>query len=162
MLLVVAGFPCKGLSSANIGGAGLQNKDSVLLFELVRLLGELRDVLSIKVRFLAECVASMSEAERVECSRLLGCAPVVVDASWISHCRRERLYWGDWFAEVAWQSTLNMRRGVLELRPPGGPGSTTRWKKPGVSWTRATGLDRFATFLRARPQKKEPPLCFAN
>ena len=101
LLLVVAGFPCKGLSSSNINGSGLRDKQSVLLFELVRLLVELREALTIKVRFLAECVASMNEAERMECSRLLACAPIVVDSAEISHCRRERLYWGDWFAEVA-------------------------------------------------------------
>ena len=162
LLLVCSGFPCKGLSSSNIQGDGLQNKQSVLLFELIRLLGELRSVLNIKVRFLAECVASMGEQERMECSRLLGCAPVIIDGACISHCRRERLYWSDWFAEVAWQAPRSLRRGVLELRPPGGPGVTARWKRPGVRWPRSSGLDRFATFLRARPQKKEPPLMFAN
>ena len=100
-MLVVAGFPCKGLSSSNIHGAGLRDKQSFLPFELVRLLAELRQELTIKVHFLAECVASMNEAERMECSRLLGCAPVVVDAACITHCRRERLCWGEWFAEVA-------------------------------------------------------------
>ena len=35
LLLVVAGFPCKGLSSSNIHGSGLHDKQSVFLFELV-------------------------------------------------------------------------------------------------------------------------------
>jgi site-specific DNA-cytosine methylase len=42
LLLVVAGFPCKGMSASNIHGSGLRDKQSVLLFELVRLRAELR------------------------------------------------------------------------------------------------------------------------
>ena len=51
LLRVVAGFPCKGLSSSNIHGAGLRDKQSVFLFELVRLLAELRQELTIKVHY---------------------------------------------------------------------------------------------------------------
>ena len=93
-LYVVAGFPCKGFSSANPGAKGLDNVQSVLLFELVCVIRELeRDLacVGISVRFCAECVASMKESDRVHCTRLLGCAPLVIDAGEISHARRQRL-----------------------------------------------------------------------
>ena len=61
-LYVVGGFPCKGFSLANPDAKGLASAQSVLLFELVRVLRELEDGLvgaRVRVRFLAECVASI-------------------------------------------------------------------------------------------------------
>ena len=45
VLLAVGGFPCKGLSSSNIFGEGIQNAQGVLLFEFVRVLRELEQTL---------------------------------------------------------------------------------------------------------------------
>ena len=95
----------------------------------------------------------MGEKEQVECTRMLGVASVLVDAKHITHCGRLRLYWMSFASEVPWPAHTHISRAVLELVPPGGPGPTSRWKRTGVSWPRSSGLVRFATFLRARPQK---------
>ena len=162
VLLVVGGFPCKGLSSANIGGAGITNEHSVLIFELLRLIRELREGLTCTVEFVAECVASMSPDQRVECTRLFGVSPILVHAHDISHARRSRLYWCSFAANVEWGCPTSDWHGCLQLHIPGGPGPTSRWKGGKVSWPRRSSVDRFNTFLRARPQKKEPILKFAN
>ena len=164
-LYVVAVFPCKGFSSANSGSKGLDNVQSVLLFELVRVIRELeRDLacVGISVRFCAECVASMKEPDRVHCTRLLGCAPLVIDAGEISHARRQRLLWCNFASEVSWHCPTSEWHDTLRLEPSGGPGPVSRWKAAHVAWPRKSGLDRFATFLRARPKDKEPPLFLAN
>ena len=55
-----------------------------------------------------------------------------------------------------------MWHDTLRLEPTGGPGPVSRWKGLHVAWPRKSGLDRFGTFLRARPKDKEPPLLLAN
>ena len=165
VLYVIGGFPCKGFSSANPDARGLANQQSIFLFELVRLLRELEvemGPLQIKVRFMAECVATMKNEDRVACTRLLGVAPIVMDAGTVSHARRDRLFWCNFASEVTWHCATEVWHDVLRLVPTEGPGPVSRWKGAQVAWPRRSGLDRFATFLRARPKPKEPPLFLAN
>ena len=150
LLVVVGGFPCKGMSSASITGEGLLNVHSVLLFEMLRVLRELREQLEIPVEYIGECVASMKPEQRVECTRLFGVTPVMADGGDISHTRRQRLYWCSIAAQMKWACGTSDWHGCLRLHIPGGPGPTSRWKAPRVAWPRLSTVDRFATFLRAR------------
>ena len=161
--LVVAGEPGEDMPTSTIHDPGLGNQQSALFFELVRSEAERRQGLTNKVRLLAECVASRKEGERGECSRQLGCVPIVAGPTENSQCCREHPGWGNWVAETAWQAPTSRRGIVQQLKSPGGPGSTARWQRPGGKWPRSSGLDRFATLLRARPQKKKkPPLVVAS
>ena len=84
-LYEVARFPCKGFSSANPGAMGLANAQSMRERDLA--------CVGISVCFCAESVASINESDQVHCTRLLGCAPLEIDASEIIHARRQRLLW---------------------------------------------------------------------
>ena len=56
---------------------------------------------------------------------------------------------------------MSVWHDTLRLEPTSGPGPVSRWKAAHVTWP-PSGLDRFATFLRARPYGKEPPLFLAH
>ena len=133
ILLIVGGSPCKGLSSSNRAGQGLANKHSKLFFDFVRIIEECQAVLNLQVEFIFENVASTKPHDRQIMSQLLGCQPVFVCGSLVSHCRRPRLFWVSFWNYVAWPWEITEKGAFWHLEIPGGPGPVSRWKKPGVS-----------------------------
>lgn len=90
--LLIGGSPCQGFSFA---GKQLNFNDprSVLFFEYVRILKELREI-NPNVKFLLENVRMKKESEAV-ISKALGVFPVVINSALVSAQNRVRLYWSD-------------------------------------------------------------------
>lgn len=90
--LLIGGSPCQGFSFA---GKQLNFNDprSVLFFEYVRLLKELREI-NPDVKFMLENVRMKREYEAV-ISEQLGVRPVIINSSLVSAQNRVRLYWSN-------------------------------------------------------------------
>lgn len=91
--MVVAGFPCQGVSCANKFGTGLRGKSSV--FEAVQaIINFLRDE-GVDCDFLVECVDFKDKypEEFAYVCRRLGVRAVTLRAERVSACFRRRAYW---------------------------------------------------------------------
>ena len=88
--LLIGGSPCQGFSFA---GKQLNFTDprSVLFFEYVRILKELREI-NPNIKFLLENVRMRKEFEAV-ISAQLGLQPVMINSALVSAQNRVRLYW---------------------------------------------------------------------
>ena len=106
-------------------------------------------------------MASIKKSDQVHCIRLLGCAPHEIDAGEISPARRQGLLWCKFTSTMSWHYPISVWYDTVRLEPTGGPSPVLRWKAAHVTWP-PSGLDRFATFLCARPNNKEPPLFLSH
>lgn len=91
--LVVAGFPCQGVSCANKFGTGLRGKSGV--FEAVRIIITYLRSEGVGCDFLVECVDFKDKypAEFAYVCRALGVRAVTLRAERVSACFRRRAYW---------------------------------------------------------------------
>ena len=85
--LIIAGSPCKDLSSANKTKDGLDGVKSGLFYEFIRLFNETNPTY-----FLLENV-KMDKKWEDEISKILGVYPIEIDSSWVTGAFRKRLYW---------------------------------------------------------------------
>jgi DNA-cytosine methyltransferase len=91
--LLVGGSPCQGFS---MNGKMLNFDDprSMLFFEYVRILNELREI-NPNIKFMLENVVMKGWCKDV-ISRYLGVYPVLINSSLFTAQNRERLYWCNW------------------------------------------------------------------
>ena len=98
VILVVAGFPCKGLSRNridNLPNTGFNHKESGLFTEIPRILSLLKRLakpLGIELHHIIENVKMKKEEHDTICSVLNG-IPVVIQASRSCGSSRPRLFW---------------------------------------------------------------------
>lgn len=85
--LLIGGSPCQDLSVAG-KKKGLGGKKSVLFWEYVRILNEVKPKY-----FILENVASMSKEAKETITRTLGVYPIMINASLVSAQSRKRLFW---------------------------------------------------------------------
>lgn len=86
--LLIAGSPCTDLSIAKKDRQGLKGDHSKLFYEFLRILRETRPRY-----FILENVASMKKEDRDEITKLVGVAPIMIDASLVSAQSRKRYFW---------------------------------------------------------------------
>lgn len=86
--LLIGGSPCQDLSSANKVRDGLKGSKSMLFWEYVRLLKEVKPKY-----FLLENVARMKKEDKDIISKELGVEPIRINSSLLSPQLRDRLYW---------------------------------------------------------------------
>jgi len=87
--LIIGGSPCQDLSIAKRNREGLSGKRSVLFWEYVRLLNEIKPTY-----FILENVASMSKKDKaIITSTLWDIEPVMINAALVSAQQRKRLFW---------------------------------------------------------------------
>lgn len=86
--LLIGGFPCQGLSSANNNRQGLQDKRSGLFWTMIDILN------SIKPKyFVFENVESMPTKDFVIITNTVGVDPIMLNAGLVSAQRRKRYFW---------------------------------------------------------------------
>lgn len=85
--LLLCGSPCQDLSGCKPDGKGLNGEKSVLFFEFVKILKEVKPIW-----FLFENVVMKEEWQNI-ISNLLGIAPFRLDSKLVSAQNRTRLYW---------------------------------------------------------------------
>ena len=97
--LVVAAWPCQGLSRANTRGQGFRDRRSGLFWECLRVL-RLVQRRNPEVQFLFENVDFSDrphlDIEYRHVANALGVQPFVFDAAWLSAAHRIRSYWCSW------------------------------------------------------------------
>lgn len=86
--LLIGGSPCQDLSIAKKGRKGLEGDRSSLFFEYVRIKNEMKPKY-----FILENVASMKTEDRDIISGIMGCEPVMFNASLVSAQTRKRYFW---------------------------------------------------------------------
>jgi len=87
--LLIGGSPCNGLRP---GREGLKDKNSILFFEYVRILGLLKQS-NNELLFKFENVGYINEEDKHTISNLLGTSPIRINASLVSAQNRDRYYW---------------------------------------------------------------------
>ena len=89
------GFPCVDLSSVKFGGKGLAGPQSSLFFELPRIKKLLEDTVPahVRVKYVAENVASMAKSECDKISEALGVRPYHFNCAHAVPMQRPRLCW---------------------------------------------------------------------
>ena len=97
--LVMAAWPCQGLSKANTRGQGLRDGRSGLFWECLRVLRLVRKH-NPHVQFLFENVDFSDrphlQEEYRQVSAALNVQPFTFDAAWVSAAHRIRSYWCSW------------------------------------------------------------------
>ena len=95
VIVLFGGFPCKGLSK--VRGASrenLENKDSKLFWELLRVIRELKKVAGGRIRIYHAIENVMMDDEPEDTiSHELGCRPVKIGAGPVCASARDRLFW---------------------------------------------------------------------
>jgi DNA (cytosine-5)-methyltransferase 3A len=86
--LLLFGSPCQDLSNAMKNRKGLTGSKSVLFYEALRILREIKPTY-----FLMENVATMKKEDRDIISKELGVEPILINSSLVSAQLRKRLYW---------------------------------------------------------------------
>ena len=152
-VLLIAGFPCQGLSGANAEKKGFGDPRSQLFFQAVRIV---KDVQAEKHRleFLFENVASMERSDRDVVSHYLGVRPIVACASGLSQVRRKRYLWASWKMS-SWQgATLDEQESTWALSFAAELPAPSLWTTSGWEMVGPEEI-RFPTFMRAIPKTKE-------
>ena len=86
--LLIGGSPCQDLTIMGKNRTGLEGDKSILFFEYVRLLNELKPKY-----FLLENVASMKNVDREIITETLGVEPILINSKLLSAQHRRRYYW---------------------------------------------------------------------
>tara|TARA_R110002126_G_C10423999_1_gene497623 strand:+ start:196 stop:1158 length:963 start_codon:yes stop_codon:yes gene_type:complete len=86
--LLIGGSPCQDLSIAKKKRKGLEGERSGLFWEFVRIMNEVKPKY-----FILENVASMPAKDKDIISGVMGCEPILFNASLVSAQCRKRLFW---------------------------------------------------------------------
>lgn len=106
--LVIGGSPCTDMTINKRNRKGLAGDQSSLFYKFLEAVEIIRPTY-----FLLENVASMSNANKEEISRLMGVTPVNINSSLLTAQLRNRLYWCNW--NVPQPADLGIKlRSILE------------------------------------------------
>lgn len=124
--LLVGGSPCQDLSIAKKDRKGLEGDRSSLFFEYVRIKNEINPKW-----FILENVASMKKEDKDIISGIMGCEPVMFNASLVSAQTRKRYFWTNI------KFNLPADRGILlkDILQPDGEVDERMVNKEGKSYT---------------------------
>lgn len=89
--LFLGGSPCKGISGLNQNKEGLEHNESVLFWQYLRLLKDIKNI-NPDVKFILENVPGQKEAIKT-ITKELGVKPIKLNSSLVSAQNRPRLYW---------------------------------------------------------------------
>jgi DNA (cytosine-5)-methyltransferase 3A len=86
--LLIGGSPCQDLSIAKKDRKGLEGERSGLFWQYIRIMNEVKPKY-----FILENVASMPQKDKDIISGIMGCEPIMFNASLVSAQSRKRLFW---------------------------------------------------------------------
>jgi site-specific DNA-cytosine methylase len=89
--ILIGGSPCKGISKLNQNQEGLIHDESILFWQYLRILNEIR-ITNPDVKFILENVPGQKEAIRT-ITKELEVRPIKLNSSLVSAQNRVRLYW---------------------------------------------------------------------
>ena len=130
--LLIGGSPCQDLSIAKKERKGLEGDRSSLFFEYVRIKNEMKPKY-----FILENVASMRKEDKDIISGIMGCEPVMFNASLVSAQTRKRYFWTNI------QFDLPEDRGILlkDILQPDGEVDERMDIKKELNETAQTGIN---------------------
>ena len=151
-----AGFPCVDLSKAKANRQNLEGATSSLIFEAVRILGDLKELYpQVIIHFVIENVASMDVSARDAISDLLDTKPFKVDPSNQAPMARPRFCWTS--LELFEVSGLRFTHteGYIEVEVQGKWPNSAQWLDEGASECNEGVV--YPTCMKAIRRERPPP-----
>eukprot|EP00438_Fugacium_kawagutii_P007786 Skav218545 [mRNA] locus=scaffold3191:195997:201855:+ [translate_table: standard] len=153
------GFPCVDLSAVRYNRKNLDGPGSGLFWEVVRVLGLLRQVygFTFPVLYFCENVASMDREAEAEISRVLGTKPYRVDSAQAVPIHRPRFCWSNvaihelqdvWLEESQHWTMVHLERSYPSL---------DQWLTPGAVWEGSQYGAVLPTAMKAIKRLRPPP-----
>eukprot|EP00435_Cladocopium_sp_Y103_P053433 s832_g17.t1 len=154
------GFPCIDLSSVNVLGRGLAGPQSSLFFEFVRVLRLLKkkSPRHVKIKYVAENVASMPKSECTKISDELRTRPYHLNCADAVPMQRPRLCWTSEELDGCLQGLeFTEREYWTEIKAEAAYPSQEQWITPGTWWPGEFEGHTLPTALKSIARKKPPP-----
>ncbi|CAL1169365.1 unnamed protein product [Cladocopium goreaui] len=157
-LHVWGGFPCVDLSSVNVRGQGLDGPQSSLFYELKRVLKELKEIGHIKVKFIAENVASMPKHECERITEELQVKPYHLNCADAVPMQRPRLCWTSECLEGCLGGiTFSEEQYWVAVSAPASYPQQADWITEGTWWPGGDEGYTLPTALKSIERKRPPP-----
>lgn len=153
------GFPCVGLSAVRFGRLNLDDPQSSLFWELVRVIKLVRQVFgfNFKVLYAAENVASMDASAEGEITQALGVKPLRLDPSGCVPIHRPRLCWTNSSLTPMDCVTLEEKARWIEVDITCPAPDVSQWLEEGAVWPGHEAGEVFPTCMKAI-RRTSPPL----
>ena len=157
-LHVWGGFPCVDLSSVNVRGQGLDGPQSSLFYELKRVLKELKEIGHVKVKFIAENVASMPKHECERITEELQVKPYHLNCADAVPMQRPRLCWTSECLEGCLGGiTFSEEQYWVTVSAPAAYPQQADWITEGAWWPGGDEGYTLPTALKSIERKRPPP-----
>ena len=153
------GFPCVGLSSVRAGRLNLDDPESGLFWEAVRIVKAIRQIFGYKFRvlFAGENVASMDASALEEISMALGVKPLRMDPASVVPIRRPLFCWTNAELELMEGFCLEEKERWTEVIMEVSSPEVRSWLEEGAVWP---GLQQGAilpTCMKCIKRSRPPP-----
>ena len=124
-LVLGCGFPCRELSGVNQNRQGLHHGQTALFYDAKKLFQSLvnsRNDSDPPLRVIFENVQSMPDEDHSEITQELRSVDpdvecVGIDSATVSHCRRPRYWWTNWYVQRFDSEAEATRKGVRHVYP---------------------------------------------
>ncbi len=154
-----AGFPCVDLSAVKFGRLNLQGTESRLFFEILRIMGLIKQVFGSGFRlvFFIENVSSMDCEACREISSHLGVKPYKVQCSQAVPISRPRYCWTNTILPDLPGIKVVNKGDYFEIYAESPYPEVGQWLEPGCEWPDNGGDSVFPTCMKSIPRKHPPP-----
>lgn len=153
------GFPCVGLSSVRAGRLNLDDPESGLFWEAVRIIKSIRQVFgySFRVLFAGENVASMDASAAEEISSVLGTKPLRMDPASVVPIHRPRFCWTNAELEAMDGVRLDEKQRWIEVTMDGTGPEVGSWLQEGAVWPGFQEGAVLPTCMKCIKRSRPPP-----
>ena len=156
---VWGGFPCVGLSSVRSGRLNLDDPQSGLFWEFVRIVKEIKQVFGIRFRVLyaAENVASMDVSAEAEISRALDVKPYKLDPAGAVPIHRPRFCWSNMDLAPMEGVDVEEKDRWWEVRIQNEYPKLEQWLEEGAQWPGFSNGTILPTCMKCIKRSRPPP-----
>eukprot|EP00435_Cladocopium_sp_Y103_P018713 s557_g4.t1 len=153
------GFPCVGLSSVRAGRLNLDDPQSGLFWEAVRVIRNIRQVFGFNFRVLyaGENVASMDAAAEGEITKTLGVKPLRLDPAQLVPIHRPRFCWTNAELTPVDGVVLEDKARWIEVQMSGTYPDLSQWLEPGAEWPGYEQGAVLPTCMKSIRRSRPPP-----